>query len=155
MYGTIGGLVLSIRPDRAKLLESLSLPYDGSIVTGRRNHPAHKMDIGSYFGPHTSDPATNLTLIDAMPMLMIVEVGNHLKSLKDLDWSPMFEFLRCVRNAIAHDNRIFIHHSTCQAEFDGTIIGAEDNGRPLKDFVLPGDMLALLEAVEVELRKDP
>ncbi|UEL29462.1 hypothetical protein [Pseudarthrobacter sp. L1SW] len=152
VYSGMGGLILSMRPDRARILELFDLPPDGFIQHGRKTGPMHKLAIAPYFHGGEVDGSTNLGMIKVWPNLMILELGHLLAEEDYFDKRPLFEFVRHVRNAIAHGGRFHIKGKWWRdAIFDGIQLSKDYDGRLLKDAVLPGDMLALIDAVELQL----
>lgn len=152
VYSSMGGLILSMRPDRARILEEFNLPSDGFVQHGRKTGAMHRLAIAPYFHSGEVNGSTNLGMINAWPNLMILELGHLLAEEDYFDKRPLFEFVRHVRNAIAHGGRFNIKGKWWRdAIFDGIRLSKEYDGRLLKDAVLPGDMLALIDAVELEL----
>ncbi|YCK81231.1 hypothetical protein M1D89_19500 [Arthrobacter sp. D3-18] len=153
VYATIGGVGLSMHPKRADLLKAWDLPSRGHLHTGRKSKGIHKISLNEYFEDGWGEGVTNLTILRVMPSLMVLEVWDMIKQLsKPLPPTPHFEFLFHVRNAIAHNSKIhIIRKMRGPAHFDGIEIKPEHHGTPLSDLVAPGDLLALLDALEAEL----
>lgn len=155
VYTTVGGVGLSLHPKRADLLKAWDLPADGHLRTERRSGAAHETPMTPYFRDGWGEGKTNLTILRVMPSLMVLEVWEMMKQLSaPLPKSPHIEFLRHVRNAIAHNSRFDIHHMATPARFENIEITPQHHNTPLADLVLPGDMLALLDALETELSRE-
>lgn len=102
VYSAMGGLILSMRPDRARILELFGLPRDGFVQHGRKTVPTHRLAIAPYFHGGEVDGSSNLGMKNAWPNLMMLELGHLLAEEDYFDKRPLLEFVRHGRNAIAH-----------------------------------------------------
>jgi hypothetical protein len=152
VYASIGGVGLSMHPLRGQLLQAWDVQSDGYLQSARSDGAMHEIPLTRYFKPGWGQGITNLTILRVLPALMVLEVWEMLKQ-GPLPKSPRIEFLRHVRNAIAHNSRFNIRQVSAPAHFDGITITPEHHGTVLSDTVMSGDILALLDALEIELRQ--
>ncbi|WP_178997025.1 hypothetical protein [Paenarthrobacter nitroguajacolicus] len=126
---------------------------NGYLRTGRKSKGMHEIPMRQYFEDGWGKGDTNRVILRVLPSLMVLEVWDMIKQLPDpLPSSPRLEFLFHVRNAIAHNSKIhIIRKMRGPAVFDGIEIRPEHHGTALSDLVGPGDLLALLDELEVEL----
>jgi len=137
----------------------------------RKNGTRHTFDLPHYLG----QAHTNPDIVNELPRVWLVgsllAVGDALCDVKYADHSPLLELLRHLRNGIGHGNRFtFIqgkrtpgldqlkkfpaHNKQAKergAEFQ--IDGSLEGRQVLFDFMGPGDVLDLLQSVEIYLTR--
>lgn len=115
-------------------------------------HLGRRLSTGSYTFTWSTEvprhqPASGI--LDALRPwggVVALAAGDAMKQ-SGLPTTPLSEFVRHVRNAVAHDWHFDIRHMNGPAEFDGLTIDRTLHGEPLMDHLYVGDIFALLDAV--------
>jgi hypothetical protein len=137
-----------------------------SYVT-RKDGTQHTFDLPYYLG----QTHTNTEIVDELPRLWLVgsllAIGDALSDKKYLDHSPLLELIRHLRNGIGHGNKFTFKQGNRtpgldqlrkypahnkQAEIKSTefnIDGSLEEHPVLFDFMSPGDVLDLLQSLEI------
>lgn len=170
-YAHAAAIEIANRPHAKALVSQTPLGKIASYVT-RKDGTQHTFDLPHYLG----QAHTNSEIVDDLPRVWLVgsllTVGDAVKKLRRpvLKEVPLLELLYHLRNGIAHGNvfscsehglkRLKKHpahkktagvKSADGAEFE---IEAGLHGKPvLFDFMGPGDVLDLLQSVDVYLTR--
>jgi hypothetical protein len=170
-YAHSAAMEIATGPHAKALASKTPLGQIASHVI-RKDGTQHTFDLPHYLG----QAHTNLGIVDELPRIWLVgsllTVGDALSRLhrRYLDHAPILEMVYHLRNGIAHGNvfhfdkhgldRLQKHPahnkmagvmSSTKAEFE---IVASLHGKPvLFDFMGPGDVLDLLQSVEVYLTR--
>ena len=166
-YAHTAAIEIAKGPHAKSFASETSLGQISSYVT-RKDGTQHAFDL-----PHHLDQAhTNPEIVDELPRVWLVgsllAIGDALSDVKYLDHSPLLELIRHLRNGIGHGNRFtfkqgkgldqlkkFPAHNK-QAKGKGAefqIDGSLEGQQVLFDFMGPGDVLDLLQSVEVYLTR--
>lgn len=150
-----GGTMLFGHPKTREALQSiLAIPDKGYVHTARKKHPHHVQTLDTSRLDEEYSARLNLALMNAWPSFLVLQTADQIQKFLPGQTDPDFQFLRHVRNAIAHDGVFDIRNLKRPARFDGYEIVEDLHGTPLFDFLLPGDLLALLDHIEARLRRD-
>lgn len=128
----------------------MNVSGDTQFSMGRRLGPTYVMATQDYLEAPVSRERNKL-LVSSCPERIILEVGARLDKNNYFDHAPVLEFLRHVRNCVAHDGRFNVERVPYPAEFDGMTIDEDTVGR-LDERFLPGDLMALVDAVADHVR---
>ena len=106
---------------------------------------------------HASETINNTTwdYVGVFLMATVTLIADRLSRNSYFNKTPELEFLRHVRNAVAHGNRFNIRSDEPKrpARFRGFEISQSLNGTELFwQFIGPGDVLDLLDEVHLQLR---
>ena len=157
------------RDPRSKDLASTILQgIDGQPVSVgyvvRNNGTKHTFDFNYYL-----DYLNHQTMVDDLARAWLVgsllAVGDALAERDYLDHAPVLELLYHLRNGIAHGNKFNIdkgglkrlknypaHNKMAKVKIAEFEISESLNGKPvLFDFMGPGDVLDLLQSIEIYL----
>ncbi|MCQ8128890.1 hypothetical protein [Methylomonas rivi] len=157
------------RDPRSKALASTILQgVDGQPVpvgyVVRNNKTQHTYDFNYYL-----DYLNNPTMVDDLARSWLVgsllTIGDALSKLRYLDHAPELELLYHLRNGIAHGNKFNLtkdglarlkkypaHNKKARVKSAEFEIVENLKGKPvLFDFMGPGDILDLLQSIEVHL----
>jgi hypothetical protein len=151
VYSTTGGVLLAAHESRDQLVGRLGLSTDALLMNRRSNGEKHWLALDDYFAPGPGIQAVNDAILNSWACLMCLAMGHRLKS-SGLGQRPLFEFVRHLRNAVAHGETFDIRHLPGPAIFEHLVITRDLDGTDLWAFVTAGDVLALLDAVILELR---
>lgn len=154
-YNTVaiaGGTLFSHPLSRALIQRQIYVPDQGTTHTVRMSHPHHVSTLDMSKFDEDFSARFNVMFTRSWPAFMILQVAEPVNKYLRSDKRPEFEFLRHVRNAVAHDNHFFIRKLPFPAHFDGYKITSELDGTPLWEFLQPGDLLALIDQIEATLR---
>lgn len=141
-------------PVRLWMDKALGLSEQGYSFTSRKKHPPHFEAVDLSAWDADSSRQMNLMLLQAWPSFLLLQTADLVQNSLPSELSPDFQFLRHVRNAIAHNGRFNIRSIKRPAIFDNYEITQELHGTPLEDFLEAGDLLALLDHIERRLRYD-
>ncbi|QHC59613.1 hypothetical protein [Rathayibacter sp. VKM Ac-2760] len=154
VYSTTGGVMLAAHESRDQIMHLIGLPTEGtSMMNVRSDGSEHWIVLDKYFEPGPGIDAVSEAIMHSWASLMCLTMGHRLKE-SGLSTRPLFEFVRHLRNAVAHGETFTIDHWKGTAQFDHLIITPDHNGIRLWDFLTAGDVLALLDAVILELRAE-
>lgn len=175
-YAHTAAIEFAKNPDAKALASTTPLGQISSYII-RKDGTQHTFDLPHYLNQAHTDPA----VVDELPRVWLVGsllsvgdalsiISKHLKPARYLNGAPILELLYHLRNGIAHGNKFnFLksgkkrlnkyktHNKTAgvrsdtKAEFEITI---DLQGKPvLFEFMGPGDVLDLLQSVEVYLTR--
>lgn len=169
-YAHAAAIEIAKGPHAKALVSETLLGQISSYVT-RKDGTQHTFDLPHYLG----QAHTNPEIVDELPRVWLVgsllAVGDALYDVEYLDHSPLLELIRHLRNGIGHGNKFtfkrgkrtpgldqlrkFPAHNK-QANIKGAefqIDGSLEGRQVLFDFMGPGDVLDLLQSVEVYLTR--
>lgn len=96
-------------------------------------------------------PAFNLFYLRMSMIMAIATVADELQRLNRIDASPEIQFFRHLRNACAHGNRFHLKKGEPKrpAKFRSLEVLSKHHGvgPVLFDFIMPGDVLDLLDYI--------
>lgn len=161
VFASYGGPILSAHPRAADMLEALGLPTRGRLTLGRKFGQPYEFRLDDYFHPEPQinedgsavrpDKLHNWEMVRTWAKIMVLEVGDWIKKNLPQDHNPLFEFVRHIRNAVAHGEIFEIRSLRYEAQFAGLHIREDMHGSDLWDFVHDGDIFALIDAVEARV----
>lgn len=169
-YAHTAAIEIAKGPHAKALASETPLGQVSSYII-RKDGTQHTFDLPYYLG----QAHTNAEIIDELPRVWLVgsllAVGDALSDVHYLDHAPVLELTRHLRNGIAHGNKFTFKQGTktpgldqlrkhpahnkqakikgAEFEIDGTLEGCP----VLFDFMGPGDVLDLLQSVEVYLTR--
>jgi len=169
-YAHTAAIEIAKGPHAKALASETPLGQISSYVS-RNDGTQHTFDLPHYLG----QAHTNPEIVDELPRVWLVgsllAVGDALSDVRYLDHSPLLELVRHLRNGIGHGNKFtfiqgkktpgldqlkkFPAHNK-QAKIRGAefqIDGSLEGHQVLFDFMGPGDVLDLLQSVEVYLTR--
>jgi hypothetical protein len=179
-YAQSAAMMVAKDPRSDELIRHpLESRFEVSIPVGafvpRKDGTMHKYDVLHYLDDARANPPVVDELLRVWLVGSLLSVGDalamlskHLKPPRYLDGNPTLELLYHLRNGVAHGNRFTFYDSgkkrlakfpahnkmagvksSTKAEFE-IVVGLQ--GKPvLFEFMGPGDVLDLLQSVEVYL----
>ena len=155
--GTSTFLLVLNHPQYPAILQSFGLDPGSTMEFGRHDGTLHPpLDVADSVRRIRGNPQFNLDYVGTFLMATISLVADRFSQNHYFTKSPEFEFLRHVRNAIAHGNRFHLRRDEPRrpAYFRGFEVSKALQGRELFwEFMGPGDALDLLDEVERQLRR--
>lgn len=169
-YAHTAAIEIANGPHAKALASGTPLGQISSYIA-RKDGTQHTFDIPHYLGKAHTNPE----IVDELPRVWLVgsllAVGDALSDVKYLDHSPLLELIRHLRNGIGHGNKFTFkqgnrtpgldqlqkfpaHNKKAEvksAEFQ--IDGSLEGHLVLFDFIGPGDVLDLLQSVEIYLTR--
>ena len=156
LAGTATFLMVLNSPAYTSILESFGIDAGSAVKFGRMDGTSHPpLDVQASVARIRGNPQYNLDYIGVFLMATVSLVADGLSRNSYFTKSPELEFLRHIRNAIAHGNCFFLKPGEPRrpAHFKNfTISPALQGTEVFWKFMKPGDMLDLLETVEAQLR---
>jgi len=152
------GLRFVADPRWQELYDSFGIDRGSTMRLGRRDDTYYEcLDI---YKAHdqVQGPGYNLDFLGAMLSVMLVWIGDELAREKYFDRSPQLEFLRHLRNGVAHGNTFsLIRGEPRRPAFFGQFrITPELHGHNvLFEYMMAGDLFDLFDDVAIHLRKLP
>ncbi|MDA4893034.1 hypothetical protein PFZ55_39850 [Streptomyces sp. MS2A] len=132
----------------------------GHDVSINAVHLGRKLVKGTYHFPwretiESRRPYTGIAAVmEPWAGVVALAAGDAMKR-STISGTPLSEFARHVRNAVAHDWHFDIRRMPGPAEFDGLVIEKTMDGKPLMDYLAVGDLFAMIDAVIAALRSAP
>lgn len=124
---------------------------------GRRDNTYYEgIDVWESLDAIQNDPDFNLDYLGNVFTVGLMWIGNACKRGKYFDQTPELEFLRHLRNGIAHGNRFDLRSPEPRrpARFKEFEITRALNGQAvLFEFISTGDIFDLLDNLESHLRE--
>jgi len=155
LAGTATFLMVLNHPEFFSILQSFGLDPGSTMELGRRDGTKHPpLDIHESVRRIRGNPQFNLDYVGVILMATISLVADRLSRNAYFNKTPEPEFLRHIRNAIAHGNRFHMRSDEPRrpARFhDFEIAKSLEGTRLFWDFMAPGDVLDLLQEVESQL----
>lgn len=146
-------------PDYGSLLQRLRLNTGSTISFGRKGGAEYTaLDLHASVARIRGNPQFNLDYIGAFLMATVSLVADRLAINSYFNKTPELEFLRHVRNAISHGNKFHFLRGEPRrpACFEAFALSTDLEGSVLFwDFMMPGDVLALFDEIEKQLRALP
>lgn len=156
LAGTATFLMVLNHPQFHSILESFGLDAGSTMHFGRRDGTKHPpLDVYASVSRIRGNPQFNLDYVGAFLMAVISLIADRLSHNAYFTKSPELEFVRHVRNAVAHGNRFHFRNDepSRPARFRDFEIRRDLEGTVLFwEFMGPGDTLDLLQEVEAQLR---
>jgi hypothetical protein len=149
------------RPFLDQLLAQLGLQplSDVTINFGKRDGTNYLYrDFDRAVETFTNNNQFNLEILGGYLLTLISMAGDQLRRNDYFDKTPELEFMRHLRNALSHGNKFhFLGGEPHRpASFQGYSLDASMHGQPVFfDYILPGDVLELMEHIERHLRQLP
>jgi hypothetical protein len=153
-------LYLLNHDDHYKMLRSELFPIaDNSIEFGRHDGTMARIEnIGPVVDQLRSNPSFNLEYMGLLVQTVILNIGDELSRNGYFDKTPELEFFRHLRNGLAHGNTFHFSRNepSRPAAFRGRSISRSLDGQQVVfGFVLPGDVLDLIDHLERHLATIP
>lgn len=159
LAGTSTLLLLLNSPNFLSTLNSLGVDPGSTIGFGRKDGSRHPpLSIDRSIQRIRFNPQYNLDFVGAFLMSNLSIIADALAHNSYFTKSPELEFVRHLRNAINHGNRFFFTpREPCRpAHFSTFTISKSLQGQnAFWSFLMPGDVLDLLEEVESQMRAIP
>jgi hypothetical protein len=133
---------------------SAGLSFDRAAPRG-----AHRRDIKADLARAHQRPALGLALLQGVFCNLLVVVRDEMDQAsigpKRKSAKPLYQLLRHLRNAVAHGNKFYLKDGEPKspASYRKFHVDAKMDGQTnvLFDFISPGDILDLLEAIHADL----
>jgi hypothetical protein len=142
-----------------QLLTAKGFDIGTTIRLGRRDNTYYEgIRLWDSIQLVRNNPGFNLDFLGSQLMVILSWIGDKLSENGYFDKSPELEFVRHVRNGIAHGNRFnFLHGEPRRpARFRDSEITPALEGTPvLFEFLSTGDVFDLLDYIKEHLRALP
>ena len=156
LAGTSNLLMVLNHPEFPAILHSYGIDPGSTMEFGCNDGTKHPpLDIHESVARIRDNPHYNLDYVGVFLMATVTLIADRLSRNSYFNKTPELEFLRLIRNAVAHGNHFNLKPDEPKrpARFQGFEISQSLNGTELFwQFMGPGDVLDLLDEVQFQLR---
>lgn len=151
------GLPLILSPHRQSFMDQVGVAAGDEIdMTLGFGRERYAFQLEPALDRVQRRPDIQFNVVRAWAELAALKVGREMKLNNYFDKRPLFEFLRHVRNAVAHGNRFDVRKVDRPAVFEHHEVREDMNGAVcIGGELKTAEVFALLDEVAVELRDLP